>query len=342
MQKTARFGEGIFGGLLCGGLALISAATLWQTRLEGGGRIGDGSYQRGYEARFEAQLPGRRGLNDLWTAAKLALLGEPERGAILGSGGWLFTEEEFLAPIDDITFLSRLSEAQADFERHGIRLVPIVVPDKARMAADHLPHARSEAFEARYDQALATLADADLAALDLRAALGRHLDGAHGFLRSDTHWSPAGAQQVAALVAAHLGRANITPASFQTAMLEQQPLEADLMRFVQTGAYETHARPVTEMIQRYETIGGAGGLFAAPNPEVALVGTSFSARQDLHFEGFLKSALQADVLNLAEEGGGPYAPLRAMISEADAGALTDIKYVIWEIPERYIPIRREP
>ncbi len=342
MRTQARFGDEFFGVLLCGGLALISAATLWQTRLSGSGHIGDGSYQRGYEARFEAQLPGRRGLNDMWAAAKLALFAEPARGAILGADGWLFTEEEFLAPASDFAFLTRLKAAQTGLARHNIQLVPIVVPDKARMAADLLPYARSEAFERRYDAALAAVARADLAVLDLRAVLGQSADGAHGFLRSDTHWSPIGARRVAGLVAQHLQAADRAEVPFRTEVTGDAPLEADLMRFVQTGTFAPKARPAPERIQQYETIGGAGGLFEAPAPEVALVGTSFSARQDFHFEGFLKSALQADVLNLAEVGGGPFAPMHKLITAADAGALPDIKYVIWEIPERYIPVRREP
>jgi alginate O-acetyltransferase complex protein AlgJ len=71
---------------------------------------------------------------------------------------------------------------------------------------------------------------------------------------------------------------------------------------------------------------------------VAIVGTSYSAEPAFHFEGFLKQALSADVINLALEGKGPFKPM----DEALQGTIledTGVRVVVWEIPERYVPSR---
>ena len=68
---------------------------------------------------------------------------------------------------------------------------------------------------------------------------------------------------------------------------------------------------------------------------MALIGTSYSAIEKWNFEGALKSALQADVLNLADEGQGPLEPMAKFLKDTDFSR-TNIKLVVWEIPERFI------
>jgi alginate O-acetyltransferase complex protein AlgJ len=74
---------------------------------------------------------------------------------------------------------------------------------------------------------------------------------------------------------------------------------------------------------------------AAGAPGIALVGTSYSANRLWSFEPQLKQALGADLVNYAEEGHGPIAPMKGLIEKLEAGAL-DVKAVIWEMPIRYL------
>ena len=74
---------------------------------------------------------------------------------------------------------------------------------------------------------------------------------------------------------------------------------------------------------------------AAAAPEIVLVGTSYSANALWSFEPQLKAALGKDVLNLAEQGHGPFVPMADVIRQLDAGNLHP-RAIIWEIPVRYL------
>ena len=70
-------------------------------------------------------------------------------------------------------------------------------------------------------------------------------------------------------------------------------------------------------------------------PGIALVGTSYSAARIWSFESQLKGALGADIVNYAQEGHGPFVPMRSFMDKLQAGDVT-VKAVIWEIPVRYL------
>lgn len=311
----------------------LGALTVAQTDVTAlGTTILDGSYQRVYEDRFKAGLAGQEDLVDAWSALRLALLGEVADGAVLGRDGWLFTAEEFTAPAQAVDLTERLTGAQAALSARGIALLPVIVPDKARMAAAKLPMGRSARFVGRYDARLAEIAALDLPVLDLRPALA----APDSYLRTDTHWAPGGAQRVAGLIADHLRDADLTRSTFTTQFLGTAPMQGDLMKFARTGRWVVPHAPAPEQIATFQTTGGGLSLLGDAPVEVALVGTSFSARPDIHFDGFLKNALNADVVNYAEEGQGPFAPMAAFLTALASGDLPPLRVVIWEIPERYL------
>ena len=70
---------------------------------------------------------------------------------------------------------------------------------------------------------------------------------------------------------------------------------------------------------------------------MALVGTSYSAGEAWDFAGALREALGADVLQAAQEGEGPFEPMSDYL-EDDAFLQTPPRLVVWEIPERYLPV----
>jgi alginate O-acetyltransferase complex protein AlgJ len=80
-------------------------------------------------------------------------------------------------------------------------------------------------------------------------------------------------------------------------------------------------------------------LFTDFDTALALVGTSYSARSEFNFAGFLQQETGLELVNFATEGQGPFAPMR-MLLESGEIVETGARIVIWEIPERYIDPER--
>jgi len=295
----------------------------------------NGAYQRGFEGRFEASIPANEGAVAIWAAVKWVLFQEPANGAVAGKDGWLFTAEEFTEPSDPRDFSSELARVSRALSKDGITLVPLIVPDKARMQAQRLQRGRSESFTQRYAHTLAAIQNAGLVGIDLRKTL--QIDAA--FMRTDTHWSPEGARRAANAIAEAVQELEIPRAKVTTLATGVTEFDGDLMSFVATGPFRSRVGPARETIENFETtVATKGGLFGDVAVPVALVGTSFSAKEEFHFEGFLKQALQADVLNLSHVGQGPFVPMDAFLKDRSSFS-TLPSLVIWEIPERFLTSR---
>lgn len=311
-----------------------------------GGDVGDGVAQRHYEARFQQAFPMAQEVRDLWAALRLGLLGEASDGVVLGRDGILFTAEEFKEPAEAPAFGETLQMVRDRLRSHGSELVPVFVPDKARMLAWALPVERSSQYQKRYDTLLASSRDLGLRSVDLRPVLANPQGSLKTYMRTDTHWSPEGARLAAQHIAAILHPDLGTPTHIQTLYKGHRSYEGDLLAFVETGRWQSLVGPTTETIATYETVisgeevVGAGDLFADHTLDVALVGTSFSEREQFHFIGFLSSALGTEVASYAEAGRGPVQPMLAYLDSA-APQETPARIVLWEVPERYINTWRE-
>lgn len=299
--------------------------------------LGNGKAQRAYETRFEQSFPFGQEISEAWAALRLHVFGELADGAVLGQNGVLFTAEEFTVPSDQVNFSEQLRDAQTKLAAKGINLLPIIIPDKARMQATALGRARSDAYQTRYDNSLAAVRALGLRTVDLRQSLS----GTGAFLTTDTHWSPTGSRNAATAIADELRGFQIDRTPFETTQTGWSDWDGDLTVFAATGRWRSRVGPTQDRIETFETMApqsaedDGAGLFGDTAIPVALVGTSFSAKPEFHFEGFLKSALQADVLNHALIGKGPFDPMRVYLDQLNsAPALPTL--VIWEIPERYI------
>ena len=179
------------------GLAILGAGTtaMIQTDFAAAERsLVGGSYQREIEGRFEQSLPLRQLSVHAWNALKFGLLGQPNTGAYLGQSGYLFTTEELKAPAPGYAFEAEVAAAKLHLDGLGIRLVPVIVPDKARIYSSDLPFNRSAALNQRYPGSLERLVQMDLPAIDLASGLTRLNSRVQTFMKTDTHWSPAGAR----------------------------------------------------------------------------------------------------------------------------------------------------
>ncbi|TVQ96874.1 MAG: alginate O-acetyltransferase [Spirochaetaceae bacterium] len=335
-------------GVLATGIGL-SLANPALAAVRGLGPLVTGQWAAAYQDQFEEQLPLRDAAVHLWTALRFVLLNEGRHGVLVGQNGWLFTAEEFTVDPDHDQWFQRnlafLEEVRDTLRDRGIELVVAVVPAKARVLAQKDPAALGvhrlpvEAVELlpRIHAALDALG---IPAPDLAVALARSTH-APVFLRTDTHWTPHGARHAAEAVAPSVRRLldqrDVPPAKFELHPLSAREHRGDLMTFLPLGPFADqlgfppesvspwHAEPVDAPVV---------GLFDEVAIPVTLIGTSYSAGELWSFDAFLRAAASADVLNLAEEGRGPFAPMRDYLS----GTVIDEvppDVVIWEIPERY-------
>ncbi len=321
------FVAGLFA-IGCIGLLALNPQLAGQSTLQG-------SLQREIEADLDQRLPLRATAIALWTATKLSLFGQTHDALVVTPDGWLFTTEEMRAP-DGPDFATEIATTKARLAEKGITLIPVVVPDKSRVYQDRLARGRSAAFQSRYASALATLKSLDLPHIDLAADLQQARGTADTYLRTDTHWTPFGAEQTAKAVAQTLPRAP-NPNPFTTTFGPPEPFHGDLITFVDTGAFSFIYKVAPETLTQAETYAEASAdlLFADIDVPVALVGTSFSARTEFNFAGFLQQETGLDLVNYSVKGRGPFAPMQELLTSGDLFA-TNPKFVIWEIPERYI------
>ncbi len=311
---------------------IITFAHAPHARIDAG--IFDGKTQRLYESGFDDSFPLRTLFRQSWTALKFGLLNEVSEGAVLGNNSVLFTAEEFTAPEVDQDFATALFKASQQIKALGAELVPVIVPDKARMLPSSFSRPRSAQFNGRYEFLLQTISQQGLRTIDLRPALSKP----NSFMATDTHWSPEGARSVAHEIAKSVHKDFQFDAHFDSQLSGTKTFDGDLLAFADTGMWRSFLGPKYEQINTFETQSSGEdqlSLFDDVSTPIALVGTSFSARDDFHFVGFLKSALRADVVSLAMEGLGPFHPMQVFL---DGNSFSEINptIVIWEIPERYI------
>lgn len=320
----------------------------------------DGSLASEFDNLVEERHPLRDPAISLLAASRYALFGDATGPAVVGGDGWLFTLEEFERRRGDRQRLTeRVGEIEAVSERLeslGIELVVALVPSKARVAAGRLPSRwRELAAHPRLDLAVEELASLSIPVVDLRGALAGDAperrdasdDPPPLFFARDTHWTPAGARRAALAVAARVRRDALVRAATASEYVreagEPTDVPGDLMSFLPLGALrdafgldvERAVPPRAELAPG--SGGGAAGLFGDVEIPVALVGTSYSRDERWGFAEELKLALDADVLNVASEGEGPFAPMREYLASE---TIRDPKpqLVVWEIPERYLTL----
>ncbi|MCB1783650.1 MAG: hypothetical protein KDI13_06600 [Alphaproteobacteria bacterium] len=308
-----------------------------------------GTWAPGFEKSLNDALPVEDLSRDSWGEAEFSLFGQGRKGVVVGENGWLFTDEEFECPKE---FSSRVSEnldyivgAADRLQKQGIRVAVVLVPAKVRLYPEHLgaqvvPGCRTGI----YAQTLAFMQKHNIQAVDLLTPMvsaGADKDGF--FLHTDTHWSPAGAGFAAKIASEQVSGVEGDSKTYQTSEGADGVHEGDLLRYL-PGVPDRdikrdamHAFTTEASLDSSESGAddAALALFGDDIPPIALVGTSYSANLKWHFLGFLKEYFEADILNMADEGRGPFTVMEKYL-RSDALKNTPPKLVIWEIPERYM------
>ena len=305
----------------------------------------DGEATRDLDSLYKNELPHRAASVGLFGNARYALLGAGRKGVIVGQDGWFFTAEEFKTvstkDIDDAA--DRVASIKRDLETRGIRLVLAPLPAKSDLYAEEVPSfVRSSAMADAYSVFSAALEQRGIAVADTRAAMLTAKPFGEVFLKSDTHWSPAGAKAAAEAIQSSLQKNGVTLPSQELTAQWQTPVSlwGDLTKFVTSPDYAPTVGLSEESVPIYRTAVNAGASGADifgddASVPVMLVGTSYSANENWSFADFLRQSLRADVVNVAKEGLGPGVPMMDLLagSALDETAPT---VVVWEFPVRYL------
>ncbi|WAH57871.1 alginate O-acetyltransferase [Pseudomonas silvicola] len=314
----------------------------------------NGKFTKAVETHYDDQFPIKRLGTNLWAAVDFKLFNEGRPGVVLGRDQWLYSDEEF-DPVAggqqiEADNLALIKGVRDQLKQHGVQLVLAIVPAKARLYPEHIgATAPAELHKDLYQQFHAQAAAAGILAPDLLAPLQQAKAQGQVFLRTDTHWTPMGAEVVAHnLSTAIAQKAPLSgdPQTFVTASEPAKPYKGDLTNFLPLDPLFSNLLPKPdELAQRTTTQAGdkaASGdaLFGGSEIPVALVGTSYSANPHWNFLGALQQSLHSDVVNYAEDGHGPILPMLKYL-QTDAFKNSPPQVLIWEFPERYLPMKND-
>ncbi len=307
----------------------------------------DGALLRQFETFYDKRLFLRDGSVRQWANLQYLIFREGASGAVFGVDGWLFSNQEYLVPNDFAqnmdNQLAQIGDVQATLQGAGKRLIILPVPMKLDVQRSRaLDQPSSQAIDL-YDDFVARLQQQQVAVSPVRDAFLAAVAREDLFLRNDTHWNPAGARLAAMELARQYPELK-GDRHYASAYAGHKSIKGDLVNFLN---FNPNLRPqyfAPVDIQLYETLdsqprSGADALFGEVQHSLMLVGTSYSRIDDWNFVGFLKEALQSDLLSVAVEAKGPF---HAMDEFLASDALNDpaLTTVIWEFPVRTLLAQR--
>lgn len=307
-----------------------------------------------------AEAPVRPGCENLQCMVCPALA-EPQRYAegrmklmrqiVPGKERWLFRSmvdltNDFGIPAPMRPEFARLMAA---FQRQGIQVAMAIQPTRGLMHRDKLYPDQLHGFD--YERASHNL-DTYLDQLRQGGAvvapmmqLVRQPPKDEYFFRRDHHWTPAGAEATARLLADEIRRqpfyAGLTKKQYRTEPGVMVPKDGTLNLAL---SYICGNNYGFQYVRGYQTIPVADSSDAlfdeAPDPQVILVGDSNAAtREDeskqFNFDGYLKQYLGVDILNYALPGVGEDGSLLEYLLSADYKPEAPPKLIVWELPANY-------
>jgi alginate O-acetyltransferase complex protein AlgJ len=313
----------------------------------------DGGLAKTFESHYDKQFPVKDIGTNVWAALDYVVFGVGRPGVVIGEQDWLYSDEEFKPVADGQQHLRdnlALIRGVRDYlAQRDVQLLLAIVPAKTRLYPEYIGDNHiSTLREDLYQRFHREVRQIGIAAPDLLEPLQAGKAEGPVFLRTDTHWTPQGADLVARQLSTTLKRAlklHGEPQTFVTAATERQPYAGDLTRFLPLAPLFEGLMPAPDQLQRYETElqnagDGIDALLADSEMPVALVGTSYSANPNWNFAGALREHLQRDLSNHAQDGQGPILP---MLRYLQSDELNDApaQVVIWEFPERCLPMAND-
>lgn len=314
----------------------------------------NGRWTKAVETHYDDEFPIKRLGTNLWAALDFKLFNEGRPGVVLGRDQWLYSDEEFNPIVNEELNLqgncALVEGVRQTLKEKGVKLVMAIVPAKARLYPEHLGEVKPASIHANlYQDFHARVAADKILAPDLLGPLQKaKQNGQQVFLRTDTHWTPEGAEIAANTLARTISDKfplSGEPQNFVTTPAEKVTHKGDLRLFLPLDPLFENLMPAKESLQKRNTVAveqpaGDDALFANSEVPVALIGTSYSANPNWNFVGALKQALHSDVVNYAEDGHGPILPMLSYL-KSDDFKNSPPQVLIWEFPERYLPVNNE-
>lgn len=281
----------------------------------------------------------------LLNAISFGIFGEARQGLIKGSDGWLFTDEEFSWDLKSAAAVERHLKLVADstvkLRQSGIEPILLLLPEKADIYRDKLGRVEPPVSRQHYydDIRQRLLRIGGVQVPDLRRAFVSARKDVPVFLQSDTHWTVEGAGVAARLVADVLTKeAQLKHKDFT--IKQEPPIShvGDLHKFARFSVFAPLFPQTGDRLVPLTAVPSELSLDALLEedaaPEMALVGSSFSANSKWSFEAQLRAQARVDVINFAEEGKGPFLPMETFL-QSKLTEQKQLKYVVWEMPLRY-------
>ncbi|WP_119307939.1 alginate O-acetyltransferase AlgX-related protein [Cohaesibacter haloalkalitolerans] len=334
------------------GYAVYANASLFlndETRLKGTDDLSlmEGGLTREFEEIYKTSLPHRAPAVGLLGAARYLALGVGKKGVIVGDDEWFFTEEEFGPDINSEPLIDRsvaeIAAVRNELGSRNIKLVVVPLPQKSDIYSEHLGSISDTSNAiSQYRHFVSRLQSQGIEVVDTRSTMMSAKAEGQVFFKTDTHWTPLGAEKVAAAIEQEMILpADIDSKSFKLFSAEDTSFWGDLVNFVTGSDYGELAginQEHTRIWRAEEEVAdnSAVDLFGSDESfPVVLIGTSYSADTRWSFAEFLKKDLKADVLNLAEKAKGPGAPMYAFL-QGEVLRDSPPEVVIWEFPTRYL------
>ncbi|WP_262139200.1 alginate O-acetyltransferase [Pseudomonas sp. Marseille-Q5117] len=314
----------------------------------------NGRWTKAVETHYDDEFPIKRLGTNLWAALDFKLFNEGRPGVVLGRDQWLYSDEEFNPIVNEQQNLqgnyALVEGVRQTLKEKGVKLVMAIVPAKVRLYPEHLDEVKpSSIHQNLYQDFHARVAADKILAPDLLGPLQQaKQNGQQVFLRTDTHWTPEGAEIAANTLAKTIVEKfplSGEPQRFVTTPAEKVTHKGDLRLFLPLDPLFENMMPAPEPLLKRNTVAaeqpaGDDALFANSEVPVALIGTSYSANPNWNFVGALKQALHSDVVNYAEDGHGPILPMLSYL-KSDDFKNSPPQVLIWEFPERYLPVNNE-
>ncbi len=259
---------------------------------------------------------------------------------VQGEGQWLFRTEAELnitAQKDELVW-DDLERMVKDLNARGTKILVYLSAPRAVVQAKRLtPEVRArfdyDALLKNYQGYLERLRKVGF--IVPPADRFASVEGEDFHFQRDAHWNPSGAKRAAELIAEYIKPLNFgfPPKAFVT-----KPSSVITRRGTIAFAADVicGSRYPTESSIFYETTAPAtDDLFGdEPVPEIALVGTSFSGSAEYHFMGFLRAALQTDMLQNSFAGAGFDGSITQYLA-SPAFQKAPPKLIVWEFPYQF-------
>ena len=265
---------------------------------------------------------------------------------VQGQGDWLFRSRydlrtDFGTTAQGYRQFKRLRDA---LKRKGVELMVVYQPTRGLVNRQYLTAEEKANFDfdlakRNYLQAVAELRKTGIWVTDLSPLFDEQGVDTDYYFKADHHWTPAGAERTAKLVAETLkqipGFADIAHSEYASKNIGLLGKDGTLHKTAANFCGTTYA---TQYVKRYSTepVGEADSdsLFGdADTPKITLVGTSNSGPA-YNFAGFLQQHSGAEVLNMAVSGGGFDSALLQYMSSQEFHD-DPPKILIWEFATHY-------